>query len=508
MSCGAQQGAGFDDAGMRTWDETPEIVSVDFLVLGSGIAGLSYALKVAEFGTVAIVTKGKAKEGCTSSSYCVWRGSCQGAGIGRAGCLVTKGEAGALHLTKEGGHSARRVVHAADATGEEIERALLFQARKHPNITFYEHQLAVDLVTGEDAQGQTVALGADALCLQSEKLSRFVAPTTLLATGGAGQVYPLTTNPLVSTGDGIAMAHRAKAAVANMEFVQFHPTALHAGSCPYPSGLEPGRAFLISEAVRGEGGILLSADGTRRFMDGLDPRKELAPRDIVARAIQSEMQCSGSDHVLLDVSHLPRETVLSHFPNIANQCKNMGVDITTSPIPVIPAQHYLCGGWAPWGQQVGLQLALEGLVFGTRAVQSAVDHKEHTELTIRDALHRVKNSDDIAAKWRRPPNGMSSAAHAWVQAKRQRLQSIMWEAAGIVRDCERMRRALGEIGELYIESRAICESYGITKELVELRNLVTVGELILSSALQRKESRGGHYEWIIPSLFQRKHVLQ
>jgi len=551
MSCGAQQGAGFDDAGMRTWDETPEIVSVDFLVLGSGIAGLSYALKVAEFGTVAIVTKGKAKEGCTryaqggisavlDANDCVeshikdtliagaylndleavrtvcGEGPARVLELAELGASFTKGETGALHLTKEGGHSARRVVHAADATGEEIERALLFQARKHPNITFYEHQLAVDLVTGEDAQGQTVALGADALCLQSEKLSRFVAPTTLLATGGAGQVYPLTTNPLVSTGDGIAMAHRAKAAVANMEFVQFHPTALHAGSCPYPSGLEPGRAFLISEAVRGEGGILLSADGTRRFMDGLDPRKELAPRDIVARAIQSEMQCSGSDHVLLDVSHLPRETVLSHFPNIANQCKNMGVDITTSPIPVIPAQHYLCGGVkaglngettipglfacgevACSGLHGANRLAsnslLEGLVFGTRAVQSAVDHKEHTELTIRDSLHRVKNSDDIAAKWRRPPNGMSSAAHAWVQAKRQRLQSIMWEAAGIVRDCERMRRALGEIGELYIESRAICESYGINKELVELRNLVTVGELILSSALQRKESRGGHY---------------
>jgi L-aspartate oxidase len=555
VQCNSRKESGEFSPGLDS-QSNAEVVEVDFLVLGSGIAGLSYALKVAQYGTVAIVTKGEAAEGCTRyaqggisavlDAHDSVRSHVKDTLI--AGAFLNNMEAvetvcsegparvlelaalgaefstdsttGNLHLTKEGGHSARRVVHAADATGAEIERALLSEAHRHPNISFHEHMIAVDLVQGKDANDGPIALGADVLCLQHEKLYRFVAFSTLLATGGAGQVYPLTTNPLVSTGDGIAMAHRADAAVENMEFVQFHPTALYSEPCLDVSGPPSCTAFLISEAVRGEGGILLSADGTRRFMEHIDPRKELAPRDIVARAIQSEMVSSGSNHVLLDVSHLPRNKIEEHFPNIASHCQSLGIDVATSPIPVLPAQHYLCGGVkaglngetnipglyacgevACSGLHGANRLAsnslLEGLVFGARAVQATVKHKQLVAASkhgmYAGALMRARNPDNVAEAWGRPPRGMSEAASAWVQAKRTRLQSIMWDAAGIVRDHEKMKKALQEIADLYVESRVICESYGVNRELVELRNLVTVGELILSSALQRKESRGGHY---------------
>lgn len=539
------------------WDATPVVHAVDFLVLGSGIAGLTYALKVAEHGRVAVVTKGKAIEGCTryaqggisavldatdsvedhiqdtliAGAYLndidavkivCSEGPDLVLELARFGAEFTKNGNGELHLTKEGGHSSRRIVHAADATGAEIERALLECANRHPNIVMYEHYLAVDLVVGKTHDTEEdIALGADVLNLKTMELCRFAAPTTMVATGGAGQIYPLTTNPLVSTGDGIAMAHRANAAVANMEFVQFHPTALHAPSCPQPGGLQPGKAFLISEAVRGEGGILLSADGSRRFMEGLDPRKELAPRDIVARAIQSEMRTYNSDHVLLDISHRPREEVLSHFPTIAGQCAQMGIDITSEPIPVVPAQHYLCGGInagihgetsipglfacgevACSGLHGANRLAsnslLEGLVFGARAVHSSIAYIEFSLQKYDRALVAATNGQNVAEKWRKPPQQLSSAAQAWVQAKREALQRIMWDAAGIVRDNQRMKKSLTDIAELYIESRALCESYGVNQDIIELRNMVTVGELILSSALQRKESRGGHYRVDFP----------
>lgn len=547
-----------EEGGRDGVDDTPLIVDVDFLVMGSGIAGLSYALKVADHGRVAIVTKGPAVDGCTQyaqggisavldshdsvadhvedtliagaylndiravETVCS-EGPERVLELAAMGASFTKDADGELHLTREGGHSARRVVHAADATGAEIERALLSKVRSHPNIVIYENHVAVDLVTGKGVDGNVVALGADVLRQEDERLCRFLAPSTLLATGGAGQMYPLTTNPLVSTGDGIAMAHRVNAAVENMEFVQFHPTALHAQSCPGTLEAESGRAFLISEAVRGEGGILLSADGSRRFMESIDPRKELAPRDIVARAIQSEMRYSGSSHVLLDISHMQKDTIQSHFPNIAQHCDSLGIDITTTPIPVLPAQHYLCGGVkaglhgetnipglfacgevACSGLHGANRLAsnslLEGLVFGSRAVNAAVEYRNSALSSdwYVQAVQRANNVDHVADRWGRPPRRLSGAAQAWVQSKRQRLQAIMWEAAGIVREHGHMKQALHEVAEIYIESRAICESYGINKDLIELRNLVTVGELVLSSALQRKESRGGHYRLDYP----------
>ncbi|KAL4457388.1 hypothetical protein ABPG75_012253 [Micractinium tetrahymenae] len=530
------------------------VAPFDFLVLGSGIAGLSYALKVAEYGRVAVVTKAGASEGCTTyaqGGICAvldaadsveahvhdtmvagaWlndrnavevvcrEGPRYVLELAKFGAEFTRGAGGGLHLTREGGHSARRIVHAADATGAEIERALVTTAAAHPNITFFEHHLAVDLLIDE-VEGVRYCVGADVLDQQEMQMTRFVAPVTMLATGGAGQVYPNTTNPGVTTGDGIAMAYRAKAAVANMEFVQFHPTSLYAPATPAVAGgnaaaarLGGGRSFLITEAVRGEGGMLFNLGG-ERFMPRYDERLELAPRDIVARSIQAEMRGRGDSHVLLDISHKPAAEVLAHFPNVAAHCASLGVDITQDPIPVVPAQHYLCGGVqtgllgetrvqglyacgevACSGLHGANRLAsnslLEGLVFANRAVGPSVAHAEHALRCAGGALRAAAASADFSGP--RAPRPLSPSATAWVAAKRGQLQGLMWSAAGIVRRQADMKAALREIAELYVETRALAQTYGVNTELVELRNLVTVGELIMSSALQRRESRGGHF---------------
>ena len=530
----------------------PTVHQYDFLVLGSGIAGLTYALKVAEHGRVAIVTKGVVSEGCTQyaqGGICAVLGAADSveahvrdtmiAGaflndpravdvvcregpkyvleLADFGARFTRTSGGDLHLTREGGHSARRIVHAADATGAEIERALVTAVEAHPGITVFENHLAVDLVLGESpTTGGPLALGADVLHPQSMTMSRFLAPVTMLATGGAGQVYPQTTNPAVATGDGMAMAHRAKAAVANLEFVQFHPTALYAPGCPSPLGAATaleGRSFLISEAVRGEGGRLFNLAG-ERFMPEYDDRAELAPRDVVARAIHSEMAAGGTHHVLLDISHKRADDILSHFPNIAAHCAALGVDITSDPIPVVPAQHYMCGGVqaglngettipglfacgevACSGLHGANRLAsnslLEGLVFGSRAVEKSRQHVEWLAVAAPGALRAAAAAAEFNGP--RAPRPLSQAASAWVAAKRSELTRLMWSSAGIVRHQGKMRAGLQSVAEIYLEIRALCEHYGINAEVVELRNLVTVGELILSSGLQRRESRGGHY---------------
>lgn len=529
---------------------TPSVQHFDFLVLGSGIAGLTYALKVAEHGRVAVVTKGDISEGCTryaQGGICAVLDASDSieahvrdtmiAGaflndpravdvvcregpqyvleLAEFGARFTRTQGGDLHLTREGGHSARRIVHAADATGAEIERALVAAVRAHPSITVFENHLAVDLVMGEGPDETPLALGADVLRPDVMSMTRFVAAVTMLATGGAGQVYPLTTNPCVATGDGMAMAHRAKAIIANLEFVQFHPTALYAPGCPNPEGVSTpdGRAFLISEAVRGEGGRLFNVDG-QRFMPSYDARAELAPRDVVARAIHSEMTNAGTHHVLLDISHKPASDILSHFPNIAKHCAALGVDVTRDPIPVKPAQHYMCGGVqagldgetnipglfacgevACSGLHGANRLAsnslLEGLVFGSRAVLKSAEHAQRITANSPEALRAVSTGTDFTGP--RAPRPLSQAASAWVAAKRSELTRIMWSSAGIVRHQARIYAALHEVAEIYLEIRALCENYGVNPEVVELRNLVTVGELILSSALQRRESRGGHF---------------
>ena len=512
----------------------------DFAVIGSGIAGLTYAIKTAKYGRVAIITKHDADEGCTKLAQ---GGVCavldehdsvekhikdtQVAGaflndesaveavcsegaervleLIEFGAEFTRNKDGSLHLTREGGHSDRRIVHAADLTGAEIERALLECAMKDPNIDFFEHHMAVDLVTGKIG-GVKACLGVDVIDQRDMALTRFVAPVTLLASGGGGQVYPASTNPAVSTGDGIAMAHRARAVIGNMEFVQFHPTGLYD-----PEG--GSRRFLISEAVRGEGGILYNLGG-ERFMSKYDDRLELAPRDVVARAIDNEMKIRGDTHVLLDISHMPSDMLMGHFPNIAEKCLSKGIDICKDPIPVVPTQHYMCGG-----VDVGLQgetsleglfaagevsctglhganrLAsnslLEGLVYGHRAAKAGAVHLDSMKVKGAEALAKAaREAHALAVKKPRP---LSSATKAWVDRKCTDMRRVLWQSAGIVRTTKGLTTALEELAQLYVEANELLISHPLNCDILELTNLVTVAELIVSSALMRTESRGLHY---------------
>ena len=329
----------------------------------------------------------------------------------------------------------------------------------------------------------------------------------MLASGGGGQVYPNTTNPHVSTGDGMAMAYRAGAQVSNMEFIQFHPTALYT-----PTPLK--RTFLISEAVRGEGGILYNKAG-HRFMADYDPaRMELAPRDIVARAIHDQLLKHSDAHVWLDISHKPRNAILEHFPNISARCNDLGIDITREPIPVLPAQHYMCGGVqtgllgetnvqglyacgevACSGLHGANRLAsnslLEGLVFANRAVQPSVAHAEHAMRSGGRALHYAAASASFTGA--RAAREASAPTAAWAAAKRQQLRDLMWRNVGIVRRVTGMRAALEEVGAIQAEVNAVVENFGVNTPMVELGNLAAVAEMVVSCALQRRESRGGHF---------------
>lgn len=525
----------------------------DFLVIGSGIAGLSYALKVAQYGSVAVITKDYANEGCTQyaqGGVCAVldktdsvqdhirdtiiagahlndpmavdvvcrEGPARVLELVSLGAQFTRNKDGSLHLTKEGGHSNRRIVHAADLTGAEIERALLATARAHQNITFFEHHLAVDLVTDEYA-GVEHCFGADVLDQRSMTMSRFIGLSTMLACGGAGQVYPNTTNPHVATGDGIAMAFRAGAHVSNMEFIQFHPTALY-NPCPAPGE----RTFLITEAVRGEGGHLLNLSG-ERFMPKYDERLELAPRDIVARSIQDQMLSRNEPHVLLDISHKPKDTVLHHFPNIAAKCAERGIDITKDPIPVLPAQHYTCGGVqtgllgetavqglfacgevACTGLHGANRLAsnslLEGLVFADRAVNPSVAHADHSMRHCGRQLHYAAASADFNGA--RGPRKPSPAIQQWAAGARRELRDMMWRNCGIVRRAPELQKAAQHASALLAEARSALKTYGVSTELVELVNLATSAELVAQCCLQRRESRGGHFVLDYPNEVERE----
>ena len=338
--------------------------------------------------------------------------------------------------------------------------------------------------------------------------SRFLGLSTMLACGGAGQVYPNTTNPMVSTGDGIAMAYRAGATISNMEFVQFHPTALYS-----PKPAADGRTFLITEAVRGEGGRLYNARG-ERFMGRYDERLELAPRDIVARAIQDQMRQGGDAHVLLDISHKPRDAVLSHFPNIARKCAELGIDIAADPIPVLPAQHYTCGGVATGllgetslpglyacgevacsglhgANRLASNSLLEGLVFANRAVNPSDAHAEYAYRHCGRQLHYAAASASFTGA--QGAHRLSPALSAWVAERRAELKDTMWAAAGIVRRAEELRSAARFVASLQLEARSVLAGAGVSTEAQELVNLATVAELIIACALQRRESRGGHY---------------
>jgi L-aspartate oxidase len=505
----------------------------DALVIGGGIAGLSAALRLADTARVAVLAKGPLTEGsslyaqggiaavldsddsveahvedtlvagaglCNTSavSFVVERGAEAIRWLANLGVPFSRdhqlGGERPFNLTREGGHSHRRIVHAADATGRASSTTLEQHVRSHPEIDVFEHHVAVDLITHRLVGGsERRCYGAYVLDKESGAMCVFRAKAVVLATGGAGKAYLYTTNPDVSTGDGIAMAWRAGCRVANLEFVQFHPTCLY-----HPEA----KSFLVSEAVRGEGGQLILPDGTR-FMLEFDERAELAPRDIVARAIDYEMKRLGLECVYLDISHEPSEFIRERFPNITARCLELGFDITREPVPVVPATHYTCGGvitdldgctdlsglyaigeTAHTGLHGANRLAsnsiLECLVFATAAA-------EHVGA-------RLANVDESPAlpdwdeSWVTDSDEEVLVAHNWDEVRR-----MMWDYVGIVRTNKRLERARHRIDLLLSEIHDYYAHFRLTNDLVELRNLALVADLIIQCAAHRKESRGLHY---------------
>jgi L-aspartate oxidase len=527
----------------------------DVLIIGSGIAGLSFALKVADQAKVHLVTK----RGLTDSNTWAAQGGiasvfgerdsfdlhiqdtlaagdglCDEAVAGRVvrdgpdrirelmelGVAFNREEAGetetaCLDLGREGGHSQKRIVHAQDMTGREVERVLAEKVSAHPNIAIFENHIAVDLITYSTRmrRGQVttfheaVCCGAYILDPADGTVKTFVAAATLLATGGAGKVYLYTSNPDVATGDGVAMAYRAGASVANLEFVQFHPTCLY-----HPDA----KNFLISEAVRGEGGVLRDAGGDA-FMPRYDPDADLACRDVVARAIDNELKRSGHDSVFLDISHKPADAVKNRFPNLYAQCLRFGIDMTRDPIPVVPAAHYLCGG---------VVADLEGRtdIRGLYAVGETACTGLHgaNRLASNSLLEALVYADAAAAavlgELKAPGGGgicpdpspwdetgatdsdeAIMVAHNWDEIRR-----LMWNYVGIVRSDKRLERAKRRIEIIQGEIHDYYWDFKVTRDLVELRNIATAAELIVDCARRRKESRGLHFNIHYPERDDRR----
>ncbi|MEL6178173.1 MAG: L-aspartate oxidase [Myxococcota bacterium] len=504
----------------------------DYLVIGSGIAGLSFALEAAKYGHVTVVTKRERDEANTRYAQggiaAVWDDEdsfeahirdthvagahlCSDEAVRitvtegpervreliKLGVRFTREEnSDAYDLHLEGGHSARRILHAGDITGAEIQRALVASADEHPNITILDEHLAVNLITTRDlstqAEGNRV-YGAYVLDVQANEVRPYVGRAVILATGGLGKVYLYTSNPDVATGDGHAMAFRAGASMANMEFVQFHPTCLF-----HPKA----KNFLISEALRGEGGELIRQDGTA-FMEKYHELGSLAPRDIVARAIDHELKMTGDDCVFLDMTHHSRDFIEKHFPNIHARCMSFGVDMVEKPIPVVPAAHYACGGvlvgnhgesdleglyaigevsctGLHGANRLASNSLLEGVVYARRAVNHARQYVEAQS----HALPEIPAWNSFRA---RDPEEMVVVSQNWDEIRR-----FMWNYVGIVRTNKRLLRARARIDMLMQEIHQYYWDFTISRDLIELRNIATVSKLIIESALLRRESRGLH----------------
>ncbi|MFM7633092.1 MAG: L-aspartate oxidase [Betaproteobacteria bacterium] len=514
----------------------------DVAIVGSGLAGLSVALHLAQTRKVVVISKRALHDGASnwaqggiaavldshdSQDQHVADTLVAGAGLcdetatrfivskGREaiewliaqGVPFTRDENAELgfHLTREGGHSQRRIIHAADATGHAVQVTLEQKVREHPNITLLEHHIAIDLITSDKLglrQAQTRCHGLYIQNVETHQVSTVSAHHTVLATGGAGKVYLYTTNPDTATGDGIAMAWRAGCRVANMEFIQFHPTCLYH---PYA------KSFLITEAVRGEGGLLKlpaaagSATG-QRFMPSHDQRAELAPRDIVARAIDFEMKKRGVDYVDLDISHKSPEFLKEHFPTIHARCLELGIDITKQAIPIVPATHYTCGG-------VITDLHGRTDIHGLYAVGETAYTGLHgaNRLASNSLLECVVLGRAAAMDIESQPTTVSPALPAWDESRVtdadeevvitqnwDELRRAMWNFVGIVRTTKRLERAQHRIALLKEEINEYYANFRITRDLLELRNLVEVASLIVSSAMARRESRGLHYSLDFP----------
>jgi len=505
------------------------------VILGAGLAGLTVALHLAEHAPVIVLAKRQLEEGATAWAQGGIVGvlgsddsigshvrDTQEAGAGlvdeRTAEFIARHSADAvswlvdrgvpfspdpdgplgLHLTREGGHAVRRIAHAADATGKAIHDVLLAEVRRHPNISLREHWMAVDLISNRHLKKQDPGERAEPRChgvyaldILTNRVETLQASAVVLATGGVGKVYRYTSNPDTSTGDGIAMAWRAGCRVANMEFIQFHPTCLY-----HPQE----RSFLITEALRGEGGILRLPDGTR-FMPDHDERGELAPRDIVARAIDFEMKKHGLDNVLLDATHLGEAFLKEHFPTIYARCLDLGIDIARQPIPVVPAAHYTCGGVVtdlhgrtdlPGLYAVG-ETTYTGLHGANRLASNSLLECVVLGKTCADDIHgQMPASAPKVADW--DESQVTDAdeevviAHNWDE-----LRLLMWNYVGIVRTTRRLERALHRIKLLRNEIDEYYAAFRVSRDLLELRNLVDCAELIVRSALSRQESRGLHF---------------
>ncbi len=509
---------------------------VDFLIIGSGIAGLSFALKVANHGKVCIVTKDKAEETATKyaqggiaavmyspdtyekhiSDTMIAGDDLSDEKIVRLtitesterikeliewGTQFDKTESGKYSLGREGGHSESRVLHHKDSTGAEIIRALLHKVKEHPNIEILENHFSIDLLT-QHHLGMGVSRGmSDIQCYGAYVLSpingeviTILSKVTLLATGGAGNVYSTTTNPPIATGDGTAMAYRAKATIENMEFVQFHPTSL------YNPNEKP--SFLITEALRGFGAVLKNRKG-EEFMEKYDKRKSLAPRDIVARAIDTEMKLTGHDYLCLDATHLDKNQLIENFPRIYAKCLSVGIDITKDMIPVVPAAHYQCGGVKvdEYGKSTVNNLyatgecASTGLHGANRlASNSLLESAVFSHRAAKDAIDKIKTVEffDRIPDWDAEGLILNEEMILITQTMRE-LQSIMSNYVGIVRSDLRLKRALDRLEIIYRETEDLYNKSIISTHICKLRNLINVAFLIIKMAQLRKESRGLHF---------------